>query len=129
MIGGYRMFKQEFLRESDLIVTVKPVDYDEVMSRKPKRITKTYQKAATFQISFVDYTIEILRRNAMGKVTETGEAVKEVEAEFPLIFPQNADVLPVTLEYIKVMKLELIEKCINGERATYLLRGKIRLND
>lgn len=121
------MFKQEFLRESDLTVTVKPVDYDDVMSRKPKRITKTYQKAADLQMSFVNYTIELLRRNAMGKVEESGETVKEIDAVFPLIFPENADVLPVTLEYIKEMKLELMEKSVNGERATYLLQGKISL--
>lgn len=121
------MNKQEFLRESDFSVTVKAVNYDEVMSRKPKRISKTYQKSATLQMSFVEYTINLARRNAIGKVNESGEMTEDIDILFPLIFPENAEVLPVTLEYIKSMDLELIEKSVNGERATYLLKGKIRL--
>lgn len=123
------MNKQGFLRESDLSVTVKAVNYDEVMSRKPRRISKTYQKSVKLQMSFVEYTINLARRNAIGKVNESGEAAEEVDILFPLIFPENAEVLPVTLEYIKAMKLELMEKSVNGERATYLLQGKISLKE
>lgn len=32
-------------------------------------------------------------------------------------------------EFAKSMKLELVEKCVNGERATYLLQGKISLKE
>lgn len=121
------MKMQEFLLESDLSVTVKPVNYDEVMSRKPKRISKTYQKSVKLQMSFVEYTINLARRNAIGKVNKSGEIAEEVEILFPLIFPENAEVLPVTLEYIKAMGLELWEKAVNGERATYMIQGKISL--
>ena len=123
------MNKQGFLRESDLSVTVKAVNYDEVMSRKPRRISKTYQKSVKLQMSFVEYTINLARRNAIGKVNESGEAAEEVDILFPLIFPENAEVLPVTLEYIKAMKLELMEKSVNGERANYLLHGKLSLKE
>ena len=119
------MYKQEFLRENDLTVTIKTVDYDEILSRKPKKETKAYKKAATLQIGFVDYTIEIMKRCALEKVKGFDETVDGTEAVFPMIFPENADVLPTTVEYIKSLKLDLLEKRVNGERATYLIRGDV----
>ena len=85
----YKMLKQEFLRENDLTVTIKTVDYDEILSRKPKKETKAYKKAATLQIGFVDYTIEIMKRCALEKVKGFDETVDGTEAVFPMIFPDT----------------------------------------
>lgn len=120
------MDKQEFLREHDFSVTLTPVNADEIMSRVPWRTTRRYERATELQKTFVDYTINLVRRSAMGKVEKGAQLTDEIDVMFPLIFPENADVLPSTLEYIKSMNLELLEKCINGERATYILKGKIK---
>ena len=112
------MAMQGILREEDYVERFEEVSYEEISKKTPRRATKTYQKNVGVQMEFVRYWIDRFR--TLNHDKQAGTKVK-----YPIIFPDNAEILPETLKLVEDEGFKLFSKLVNDYRVAYFLEGTV----
>ena len=112
------MALQGILREEDYVERIEEVSLEKISTKTHRMGRKAYQKKVDMQVSFIEYWIK--RFDALNADTPVGTVAK-----YPIIFPDNAEILPEALELIKASGFNLFAKLVNDYRVTYILEGTV----
>lgn len=112
------MAMQGILREEDYVERFEEVSYEEISKKTPRRATKTYQKNVGVQMEFVRYWIDRFR-------TLNNDKPAGTKVKYPIIFPDNAEILPEALKLVENEGFKLFSKLVNDYRVAYFLEGTV----